>query len=412
MKILCILMGLFCIGCNKEEKSVNSNNQRKIEKEYIESIPKHVKPFLEGLGEEPVLFLLDQIYTYNEKIRAKTDKMYDLKEELFSKKRILELIEFYKMPKLPKYDGNRTIMQSDLAEILENRNIKKMDFDILKGIIVSRSNLKSFPTDIHFFKKKNAIEFDQLQESEMFLNTPVLILHESFDQAWFFIVSQTYAGWIKKENVALAKEADWKYFLQKENFLVVSATQLEIGEQVIDMGVTLPYLGVSKEGYQAIVPVKGNDEYVKKKNIVVLRNQAHIGYLPYSKRNLYIQAFKYEGTPYSWGGMNGTVDCSSYVGNVFRTFGFQFPRNTGVQKNSIGEKINLEGKSNSEKLDIMKGKAPALLFQPGHVMIYLGDFDGKHYIIHASGDVSMKVKVENLNQSTRISLIDSMISIF
>lgn len=391
---------------------MNFDDKIKLEEGYIETIPDSAKPFLALLEEEELLLTTDQIRESNKIIQSKTNDMYELVEESFSKDRILELIESYKIPSLPKYDGDKVITTADTKGMLENRNIDQIDFNIRKGIVVKRSNLKSFPTELHFYNQKNTNEFDQLQECEMFVNTPILVLHESLDQKWYFIVSNIYAGWIQCENVAFASEEDWNFFLTEEKFIVLTETQIPVLDTVLDMGTKLPYLGISIEGYQASIPVKQSDGNVGKHVIVIPRDQAHIGYLPYTKRNLYIQVFKYEGVPYSWGGMNGTVDCSSYVGNVYRTFGFSFPRNTSSQKKSVGEILSLEGKSNEEKLSLMKGKSPAFLFQPGHIMIYLGNIEEKHYIIHASGDASMKVKLEELNHSNRLSKIDSIVRIY
>ena len=177
------------------------------------------------------------------------------------------------------------------------------------------------------------------------------------------------------------------------------------------MSVKLPYISSTKDSYKLALPKKDKNGYVLKNYIDVSKNSANIGYLPYTKRNIYIQAIKYKDIDYSWGGMDKGVDCSSYVANVYRTFGFMFPRNTSNQNNSIGNIILLNNLSNKKKLDIIKFNYPSLLYQPGHVMLYLGTINNNYYIIHASSS-TMKVTLEQLTEDSKyLSSIDRIILI-
>ena len=104
--------------------------------------------------------------------------------------------------------------------------------------------------------------------------------------------------------------------------------------------------------------------------------------------------------PYSWGGKDLGVDCSSFIQNLYRTFGFIFPRNTSSQNNSVGPFLDLTKMSNTEKLETIKKQKPALLYQKGHVMLYLGVKKNEPYIIHASGNTqTLKVVLEKLSST-------------
>ena len=176
------------------------------------------------------------------------------------------------------------------------------------------------------------------------------------------------------------------------------------------MSVRLPYKGVTEEGYELVMPSKDEDGNITRKTIIVKKEQAHVGYLPYTKRNIIIQAFKYEDIPYRWGGMNDGIDCSSFVSNVYRTFGFEFPRNTSEQRKSVGKIISLVDKTNEEKLTILQKHAPSLLFKKGHVLIYLGPINNTHYVINATGKRSiLRVAIEELNEFNYLSEIYSQV---
>lgn len=396
---LIITILLLVTGCGKNMTD-DPVKEMEIDDSYIETVPKNAKAFSNLLESNDVLLTLQDIELYNEDIRKRADMMYDIWKN-FSKKEILEYINSYKMPSLPKYDGNFAITEYDVNTILDNRNLDNVkDRETCSmGLVVKRANLKSFPTDKHFFNNRKDDNFDNVQETELLVNTPVQIVHESKDKLWYFVITETYTGWVKKEDIAFATKDDIDFFINNKSFAIITEKEVNIDSIILDMSVKLPFIATSEEGYVLVVPTKKDDDFVDRSTIVVNRSLAHIGYLPYTKRNILIQAFKYEGTGYSWSGMDKGVDCSSYVSNVYRTFGFKFPRNTSSQNKSIGKIISLAGKTDQEKLEIIAGYEPALLYQDGHVMIYLGKKDETHYIIHANA-MTMKVSVTALSSET------------
>ena len=110
------------------------------------------------------------------------------------------------------------------------------------------------------------------------------------------------------------------------------------------------------------------------------------GFLPYTKRNVIAQAFKLLGGPYSWGGKEAGWDCSALTQDVFGIFGIKLPRNSSWQA-QVGEEIAafMRSTPTEYKLDTTHLWQPAVTFLrlPGHIMLYLGEDDGKPYAIHA-----------------------------
>lgn len=409
-----LILILLCSGCfNKKDKEKDNDKKDDIiENSYIETVPESAQDFITNL-DNTLILSIDEIKEYNKEIKSKTDTMFDLDNiNKISKEEILKYINSYTMPSLPKYNKDEEIKISTVNEILENRNIDTIqdNENIIKGIIVNRSNLRSFPTNIHFYDEKNIEFVDNLQESELHINTPVLILHESKDKKWYFVLTKFYAGWVKEEDVALANKDDFNYFINNSSFGIITDSKVQIGNTVLDMSVKLPYVGVNERGYEFSLPIKDKDGYVDKTTIIIPRDKAHLGYLPYTKRNIYIEAFKYENVKYSWGGMDSGVDCSSYVANIYRTFGIEFPRNTSSQKDSVGEITYLNGKTIVEKKKILNTlDYPSLIYMNGHVMIYLGKKDNKDYIIHASGSDKKVVLEELTDDSMYLQSIDRVV---
>ena len=59
------------------------------------------------------------------------------------------------------------------------------------------------PTAEPFFKNMTDAAIDRLQNNAIDMATPVVVLHESADHAWFYIISPYSDGWVKAEAVAL-----------------------------------------------------------------------------------------------------------------------------------------------------------------------------------------------------------------
>ncbi len=297
------------------------------------------------------------------------------------------------MKKGVKYNENST-------NILNNRNIDKIQDQktITKGIIVKRANLRSFPTETSIYTDEKKA-FDRFQESELHVNTQVLIIHESKDGIWNFVISSFYAGWVKKENIAIATSKDIDFFIKNNSFGVITESMIKVEDTILDMSVCLPYIGETEKGYNLILPKRKENGYIAKKQIIIEKDKAHIGYLPYTAENVSTQALRYEGVNYSWGGKDIGVDCSSFVKNIYKCFGFDFPRNTSSQEKSVGQIILLNNKTAIKKLELIKNNYPSLLYQQGHVMLYLGKKDNKYYIIHASSK-EMKVVLSELTESS------------
>ena len=93
------------------------------------------------------------------------------------------------------------------------------------------------------------------------------------------------------------------------------------------------------------------------------------------------------GQPYAWGGLAGYRDCSSTLKDLFFPFGIWLPRDSGPQS-KVGDFVSLKGLSNDlkEKKIIEKGEPFfSVVWQPSHVMLYVGAKGGKLYVYNNVG---------------------------
>ena len=359
---------------------------------------------------DDIIMSLDKIKDINKDIQKRCPDYNDLYNlSFFSKEEILKYISRYSFPELPKYENDIVYTKENTLDILDNLNLENIaENQGKKGIIIKRANLRAFPTSKHLYDDQKLQKFDTIQESELLVNTPIIEIHESKDKTWAFVISPFYVGWIEKGNMAYASIDDWNYFINNQNFIVITAKSYICGEISLDMSVTLPLINVIGEEYEVALPIKDSNNIVAISKVVIPKNDAHIDFLEYTYENLLYQALKYNGSDYSWGGLDESVDCSSFIANVYRCFGFYFPRNTSSQKISIGKGIILNCENN-HKLKLIEKYVPCLLYRPGHVMLYLGKINGDPYIIHASGK-SLIVELTRLDDNI-LNTLDKLVTI-
>ncbi|WP_199919734.1 SH3 domain-containing protein [Thermodesulfobium acidiphilum] len=275
----------------------------------------------------------------------------------------------------------------------DNKIVVK-DQNIIKyAITLKRVNIRTFPTLERASYSPNDSRFDQFQETTFEINEPVLVITEDKSGKWAFIQGRDYNGWTLKKDIAFFhnKEEFIKYIKSlKSNFITTisskSRLMFDTGEfQDINMGTK--FIIKEKEpinGFlRVIVPIKDSFGMIKFTTGSISTSDVVYKFLPYTRKNVIIQAFKMLNEPYGWGGENGFHDCSSFIQDIFKTFGFTFPRNADAQEMLPGTRFSFKNLDYDERLQLIKNLKPiSLLFMKDHVMLYLGFIDNSPYVIN------------------------------
>lgn len=267
--------------------------------------------------------------------------------------------------------------------------------DIKFAITTSYNEVRLLPTSQKIISNINSKDIDRLQEESIDLGTPVIVLCQTKDKFWSYVVTQTEEGWIQTKNLAFTDKKTFNKWFKPKKLVVAIQPKADIYLdkdkltflEYIRMGTKLPY--ISKKGNKSVcvkIPAgdKNGNLFIKKGYINY--NDVSIGYLPYTQRNALTLAFKHLHSPYGWGGYGGEQDCSGYLGQIFNCFGILLPE-TSVQIIKCGKVINLNKKDNDSVKNsciINEGMAGiTFIYLPGHIMLYIGSHNDKPYVIQS-----------------------------
>ena len=300
------------------------------------------------------------------------------------------------------YDADGSpISPHDFLDAQENCNLTSIGIGnacaqatVRYALTTERTNLRLLPTRQNYFDTRDFRHYDDLQGTALDPAEPLAVLHESRDGEFVFAQARHYAGWVPIGSVAFTKRPAWEKYICPKEFLVVTEHRKVIqvdggGKLLFQMGAILPLCGPKRGSdgkWRVWVPVREGGAVHEAEAHIADDGSVHKGWLPCAQENFIRQAFRFLGDPYGWGGMEDSVDCSSFVGDVYRSMGIELPRDADQQETAMPLSVQLSGLSGEERREAMEEiPAGALLFLPGHVMMYLGkDEKGTPIAIHSA----------------------------
>jgi hypothetical protein len=286
--------------------------------------------------------------------------------------------------------------------------------------VLKREGVRAFPTDTVFAEDPKSIDYDLFQLTVLPVGSPAAILHQSKNGKWYYIQSMIYKGWVKRENIALAKNKEEVFdYANSDKFLIVTESRIEtepnpfvkeISNILFQMGDKIPLIDFdeipesiplnnlhaqSPHGcYVVKIPVRDEEGRLEFRLALIARsNDICEGYLPCNRRNIIQQAFKLLGERYGWNGMFKRRDCSQFIMNVYKTMNIIIPSYTRMQEEgAAGKSIEFSGSIQRRESVLNKLQPGGVIHLKGHVVIYLGRIEDNHYIIHAGSGYGIKSK--------------------
>jgi len=283
--------------------------------------------------------------------------------------------------------------QNFMDNIKRNMNLNGVVKGPRYGLVVHFASQRFLPIRQGLYEKKDDHDFDQLQNSALDVGTPVAVVHASADGLWYYVMTAISDGWVESKDIALGDINQVRQFAKDNDFAVVIKPKADIFMNAsmtdyydyVRMGMRLPLTGVDAGRVTVNVPVKDAEGTLAVKKAYMNAEDINTGFLSFTARHIYKQALMMLNQPYGWGDMYGEQDCSRFLQMVFATVGIDLPRDSKDQAQVSNTAVDFDEKSNDAAKIAGLAKVPGantLLAMKGHIMLYLGMFNGKPYAIH------------------------------
>lgn len=307
--------------------------------------------------------------------------------------------------------GNERWTQVEWDAMARNANLKNFPSRAQAAITVRNTDLREMPTHLTRFSEPTpdprANPFDYFQYSLLPLGTPVLIAHTSNDGRWHFVECPIAGGWVDAEDLALVDNS-FASLYRNASFAAIVRDNVPLAgqpsqygasapaQQSVSIGTILPMLafGAAEGSVVAgktdappvtlLAPVKDANGMANTAPVTVSSADVVARPLPLTPDNVAAVGNVMMGQRYGWGGMFGERDCSALTRDLLTPFGLWLPRNSGGQAR-VGSVSSLEGMTAREKEEtIMRYGVPflSLVGMRGHIMLYVGKYNGRPAIFH------------------------------
>ncbi len=363
--------------------------------------------------------VIDDLKTYPQNIKGYIDNFkstnYNANLDMFEKKYFMpwsidkapQSLESIKWPfssytKKQMYVENlQEVDKYFFKNMLDKSNFKNFDKVRKYGITLRFTSLRNFPTSKPLFKDPKlageGFPFDYVQNSSIHPNEPIYISHYSKDKAWVYVFTSYATGWIKSHEFAYI-DKEYTQKIKKAKLVFITNDNLNVYDKNDNymfngkIGMMLPLVKVNKSSYDVLAISKGKGNKAIFNTVEISKDKSSLGELKLTKNNLLKIISPMFYVNYGWGGLYNERDCSSTLRDIFAPFGIWLPRNS-FQQSKYGKIIKLSKFSKEKKLEKIKKLAipfETIIYRKGHILLYLGTYNGKVVVLHNVWGVKTK----------------------
>ncbi len=279
--------------------------------------------------------------------------------------------------------------KSEIENIIKQTNFQDFMQIPFYAITTSSVQVRNLPTNKPFMKNPKldgeGFAFDYLQNTRLHINTPLFVSHTNIDGSWAFVKNPSSYGWIPIQHIYKISKKELKNW---ENYpkIVITKDKMPIYDtsqnflSYAKIGALFPIVKIEKDFYKSFI----YNRLAGKIYVEIPKDFASLFPLKFTKKNIFKITKQLLQEKYGWGGFLGNRDCSALTQDYFRAFGVWIPRNSSFQ-NKAKNSILLKDKTPLQKEKIIqKYGIPfiSLLHLKGHIMLYVGNYNSKAYVLH------------------------------
>jgi len=268
------------------------------------------------------------------------------------------------------------------------------------GITVRTARLRNVPS---FFPQQPGLTQSRKTRWDLWnigvvkIGIPLQVLHFSRSGEYMFVLCENGYGWVRCEDVAFGSKKEINDFTGSPDFIVATADRVPFytdesctcASGWFGLGARLPLVSKSNPRVVKIPVRKMNGQFTTETAWVANNNDVHVGFLPYTRRNIVLTAFKLLGTPYDWSGAWFGRQHETIYRDIFACFGFDLPYHgslfTFFNNNNTTVLHPVMGKDIYYK-KIMENE-PFVTIQScgGHCQLYIGAYEGRPIVFDQHG---------------------------
>jgi len=261
------------------------------------------------------------------------------------------------------------------------------------AITTCNTNLRALPTNWPRLddpdKAGSGFPFDTLQESALWVGTPLRVWHRTSDRAWVFVSSPCGDGWVAAGDLADVSPESRRGMTDQTLAAIIhdgsALYEKDSGEFISRVYIGSVFPAVMQHHTQMFVLIAtGGPTHTLATAASTVPVGGAFMPLPMTPRNVARIANQMLGQPYGWGGAYELRDCSSTMRDIMTPFGIFLPRNSAAQAAAY-RSVDLSSMSGEEKeRRVLKDGKPflTLLTFPGHIGLYIGQRDGRVIMLH------------------------------
>ncbi len=244
------------------------------------------------------------------------------------------------------------------------------------------ADIRCFPTAKPLYEKAWDESFDMVQCSRLRQGEPVQVVARA---PGFFYVFAPYAeGWVAPEALTPPLSEDQaRAMLQPEDFVVVQADRMPVWAKVdgrdllgmVRLGLRLPLLTEPPTPGGRVRVALPTTSGISQGWLDMSGASLSLDYPKFSRAAVISRALTMLGTPYGWGGVGGTRDCSRFMMDLMGAFGLLLPRNSWMQSRSGVRQVDVSKLDDEDKeraIEQAAEDAVVLLYMKGHIMLFVG----------------------------------------
>ncbi|MFC1650999.1 hypothetical protein ACFL2X_05460 [Candidatus Latescibacterota bacterium] len=291
----------------------------------------------------------------------------------------------------------------ELKALIDEANIAAVNASLIPrpGIAVRTARLRVVPAlfpSVVGIKNIDTSNYtvDLWTSALVTIGRKVTVLHRSKSGSHLFVVGENQYGWISAEDIAFGNNDSIRQYSNPDKFLVCTGNRIPYyADQEcryvsgwFRMGDKIPIVSNS-ERHRVIVPVRMvNGEFMTETAFLSPDADIHARYVPYTRRNIIMLAFKLLHDPYDWTGSALGRNHETTYRDIFSCFGFVLPGNGGLFTFFGNKDIAAMPDMGKEKeYSLVLDNEPFVSFavSRGHAMLLLGEHEGEPVAFDQNG---------------------------